>query len=289
MNQKETTTETEKEIIKQNLARYPRLNRIIPRESCLLYQVAVDQYKGMIPPERFEDIAELSLGGILLYSDHNEEFRKRLERVEGWLERYPEYATPKFGKKILNNFLNFSSELEVYDALKRAGCSPERDVSPEGKTKNLDFRVSPDRRDIYIEVTTPRMSLGTELMYDETPYAGFFNPYRGIEREGYTGPPRWEVIVGSKVINQIHEATSGTNCPVILIINCTYAYPEIMGCGQYTSDTLSAVICYRNGTSEFNLMTGCCLSENEKQFFARLMGPSRAEQLQKIISEISEK
>ena len=50
-------------------------------------------------------------------------------------------------------FQCYSSELEVYDALKRAGCSPERDVAPggqarEGKnTKNLDFRVRPDGRD----------------------------------------------------------------------------------------------------------------------------------------------
>ena len=62
-------------------------------------------------------------------------------------------------------FQCYSSELEVYDALKRAGCSPERDVAPGGKTregkntkdkpKNLDFRVRPDGRDIFIEVTTP--------------------------------------------------------------------------------------------------------------------------------------
>jgi len=43
------------------------LSSIIPQNS-LLYRVAFDQYSGKIPPERFEEIAERSLGGILLYS-----------------------------------------------------------------------------------------------------------------------------------------------------------------------------------------------------------------------------
>ncbi len=286
-------TDEEKEIIRQNLARYPLLSRIIPRKP-LLYRVAFDQYKGMIPPERFEEIAEFSLGGILLYSVEDEEFQERLRRVEGWLELYPEYVSAEFGEKLLSNFLNYSSELEVYDALKRAGCSPDRDVSLEDKTregknmkdkpKNLDFRVRPDGRDILIEVTTPRMNLETELLYGQTPHAGFFDPDRGIERDGYTGPSRAEVVVGSKVTNQILEAAGGTDCPVILIINCTYAYPEIMGFGQDTSGRISGMIHYRNGTSEFSPAPGCRLSEKEKRFFTRLMGPTRAEQLQRILS-----
>ena len=80
----------------------------------------------------------------------------------------------------------------------------------EGKNmKNLDFRVRPDGRDIFIEVTTPRMRLETGLMYSDTPHAGFFDPGRGIEREGYAGPSRAEIVVENKVINQILEATSG--------------------------------------------------------------------------------
>ena len=74
-------TDEEREIIRQNLARYPLLSRIIPRKP-LLYRVAFDQYNGEIPPERFEEIAEFSLGGILLYSGEDEEFRDRLQRVE---------------------------------------------------------------------------------------------------------------------------------------------------------------------------------------------------------------
>ena len=286
-------TDEEKEIIRQNLARYPLLSRIIPRKP-LLYRVAFDQYKGRIPPERFEEIAEYPLGGILLYSVVDEEFRERLRRVEGWLELNPEYVSAEFGEKLLSNFLNYSSELEVYDALKRAGCSPDRDVSLEdetqegknmkGKPKNLDFRVRPDGRDILIEVTTPRRSLETELLlFGETPHAGFFDPERGIERDGYTGPSRAEIVVGSKVTNQILEAAGGTDCPVILIINCTYAYPEIMGFGQDTSGRISGMIHYRNGTSEFSPAPGCRLSEKEKRFFTRLMGPTRAEQLQRIL------
>ncbi|MDR9817315.1 MAG: hypothetical protein RJR34_11195 [Candidatus Methanoculleus thermohydrogenotrophicum] len=279
-------TDEEREIIRQNLARYPLLSRIIPRKP-LLYRVAFDQYNGRIPPERFEEIAEFSLGGILLHSVGDKEFQGRLQRVEAWLELYPEYVNAEFGRKLLNNFLNYSSELEVYDALKRAGCSPDRDVSLEDKTregksvkdtpKNLEFRVRPDGRDILIEVTTPRMNLETEQMYGQTPHAGFFDPERGIEREGYTGPSRAEVVVGSKVTNQISEAAGGTDCPVILIINCTYAYPEIMGFGQDTSWQISGIIHYRNGLSRFRPARGCDLSEKEKRFFTRLMGPVGAE------------
>lgn len=110
-------------------------------------------------------------------------------------------------------------------------------MAPGGKTgKNLDFKVRPDGRDILIEVTTPRMRLETELMYSDTPHAGFFDPSRGIEREGYAGPSRAQVVVESKVINQILEVASGTDYPVILIINHTYAYPEIMmGFGEDVS------------------------------------------------------
>ena len=279
-------TDEEKEIMLRNLASYPMLSSIVLQNS-LLYRVAFNQYKERIPPERFEEIAELSLGGILLYSVEDGEFQDRLQRVENWLNLYPEYANAEFGEKLLSNFLNYSSELEVYDALKRAGCSPERDVAPGGKTregkntkdkpKNLDFRVRPDGRDIFIEVTTPRMSLETELMYSDTPHAGFFDPGRGIEREGYAGPSRAEIVVENKVINQILEATSGTGYPVVLIINCTYAYPEIMmGFGEDASGRISGIIHYRNGTSEFRSALRCNLSEKEKRFFTRLMGPTRA-------------
>ncbi|MFA7206832.1 MAG: hypothetical protein WC102_10945 [Saccharofermentanales bacterium] len=282
-------TDEQKGIILQTLARYPVLSSIVPRKP-LLYRVAFDQYNGEIPPERFEEIAERSLGGILLHSVEDEEFRNRLQRVENWLNLYPEYANAEFGNKLLSNFVNYSSELEVYDALKRAGCSPERDVAPGGKTgKNLDFKVSPDGRDILIEVTTPRMHLGTELMYSETPHAGFFDPGRGIEREGYAGPARAQVVVESKVINQILEATSGTDYPVVLIINHTYAYPEIMrGFGEDVSGRISGIIHSRNGTSEFRTTQGCCLSEKEKRFFSRLMGPTWAEWLQQILSRKNE-
>jgi hypothetical protein len=287
-------TDEEKGIILQNLACYPVLSSIIPRKP-LLYRVAFDQYGGKIPPERFEEIAEFSLGGTLLYLAEDKEFRNRLQRVENWLNLYPEYANAEFGNKLLSNFVNYSSELEVYDALKRAGCSPDRDVSlkNEGrvgknmkdKPKNLDFRVHPNGRDILIEVTTPRMRLETELMYGETSHAGFFDPSRGIERERYAGSSRAQVVVESKVINQILEATSGTDYPVILIINHTYAYPAIMmGFGQDISGCISGIIHYRNGTSEFRPALRCDLSKKEKRFFARLMGPTRAEQLQRILS-----
>jgi len=282
-------TDEQKEIILQTLARYPVLSSIVPRRS-LLYRVAFDQYNGEIPPERFEEIAEQSLGGILLYSVEDKEFQERLRRMEGWLELYPEYANAEFGDKLLSNFMNYSSELEVYDALKRAGCSPERDVAPGGKAgKNLDFKICPDGRDILIEVTTPRMSLGTRLMYSDILHAGFFDPGRGIEREGYAGPARAQVVVESKVINQILEATSGTDYPVVLIINHTYAYPEIMmGFGEDVSGRISGIIHYRNGTSEFRTTQGCCLSEKEKRFFSRLMGPTWAEWLQQILSRKNE-
>jgi len=284
-------TDEEKAIIRQSLARYPVLSSVIPQKP-LLYRVIFDQYHGRIPPERLEEVAEFSLGGILLYSVEDEEFRNRLQRVEDWLALYPEYANTEFGKKLLNNFLNFSSELEVYDALKRAGCSPDRDVSledrnREGKNmgnKNLDFRVRPDGRDILVEVTTPRISLKTELMYGETPHVGFFDYERGIEREGCSGRSKAEDVVKKKVDNQILEVGGGTSSPVILIINCTYAYPEIMGFGRGTSGCISGIIHYRNGTSEFRPAPRCDLSEKEKRFFARLMGPTRTEWLQWILS-----
>ena len=285
---KTEATDKEREIILQNLSRYQNLSSIIPNGP-KLYRIVFDQYGGRIPSERFEEVSELSIGGILLHSIQEKDFQRLLEDLEGWLGLYPEYANEDFGKKLQNNLFNFFSELEVYDALKRAGCSPERDVSQKGIAKNLDFKARPDGRDILIEVTTPRMNLETELIYDETPHSGFFDPKRGIERDGYTGPTRVEVVVESKVKEQIQEAASGIDCPVILIINCKYAYPEIMGYGQNTSGFISGIIHYQKGTSRFNPTKSCQLSEKEKRFFARLMGPTREEQLQQMFSKENEK
>lgn len=194
-------------------------------------------------------------------------FQKQLETVEGWLKLYPEYANREFGTKLLNNFFNFFSELEVYDALRRAGCFPERDVVLMGKTKNLDFKIRPDGRDILIEVTTPRQSLETDLIFGDTPLAGFYDPERGIEREGYSGPPRERVIVENKITNQILEATNGIDTPVILIINCTYAYAEIIKGDQDTTGYISGTVLYKNKTSRFYPAEKCHLSEKERLFF----------------------
>jgi hypothetical protein len=275
MNKKVTeATDEEQEVIRQNLAHYPTLHSIISEDS-LLYRVSFDQYMGRIPPERYDDVAEFFLGGILLYSHQDKQFQKLLEKLEGWLKLYPEYSNREFGEKILNNFFNFFSEFEVYNALRFAGCLPERDVALTGKTKNLDFKVCPDGRDILIEVTTPRQSRETDLMFDDTPLAGFFNHERGIEREGYSGPPRVRVITENKITNQISEATNATDFPVILIINCTYAYPEINEGCQDTSGCISGMVLYRNGTSEFFPAEMCHLSDKERRFFTHLMEPNR--------------
>jgi len=46
--------------------------------------------------------------------------------VEDWLKLYSKYANVEFGGKLLSYFPNYFSEIEVYRALKRAGCSPEK-------------------------------------------------------------------------------------------------------------------------------------------------------------------
>ncbi len=262
----------------KNLACYPELNIIIPEKSKLLYRVQIDQYKGKIPSDRYDDVAEFPLGGVLLYSEQIREFKEKLERLEGWLNEYPEYATPEFGVKLLDRFFNFFSEIEVYDALKQAGCSPERDVSLVDNKKNLDFRICPYGRDILIEVTTPRMDLETELMFGEEPNpAGFLDPNRGLERKGNNGPSREEVVVVNKIENQIRDVIKDSNCPVILVLNNAYARFQITGNYCDYSGSLSGIIYYDKGTSEFRPMPGCCLSNKEREFFSKLMGPSWAE------------
>ena len=62
------------------------------------------------------------------------------------------------------------------------------------------------------------------------------------------------------------------------------AIPLIMGFGEDVSGRISGIIHYRNGTSEFRPALRCDLSKKEKRFFTRLMGPTRAEQLQRILS-----
>ncbi|MBP2134503.1 hypothetical protein J2128_002469 [Methanomicrobium sp. W14] len=267
-------TDEEKKIIIKNLSYYPTLKSIFLEESPLLFRIQYDQYKGKIPPERFEEIAEFLIGGILLHLNSQKDFKKLIESLECWLKLYPEYANIEFGDKILSNFFNFFSEIEVYDTLKRAGCNPEKDVIINKNTKkNLDFKICPNGRDILIEITTPRMSMRVEQMFEVVPHPGFYTPEFGIETDDYFGNPRDEVIVVNKILNQISEVTQGNDSIVILIINNTYAWPNLMSCNRDDYNEIDAIIIYnsKKKISKFYPMATCCLSEKEIQFFSTLM------------------
>lgn len=53
-------TDEDQEVIRENIASYPTLHSIISGDP-RLYRVSFDQYKGRIPSERYDDVAEFSL------------------------------------------------------------------------------------------------------------------------------------------------------------------------------------------------------------------------------------
>jgi hypothetical protein len=272
-------TVSEKRIVDEILSQYPTLKRIIHRNP-LLYRKYIDQYSGAIPALRFEEIAEFSLGGIILGSQSSRQFANQLNQLETWLSVHNEYATGGFGDKLVTNFFNYYSEIEVFDALRRAGCyTIDRDIPIGQGNENLDFSIFIRGKAILIEVVTPRMSLEIESWFGSDPgqqTAGFFDNERGIQRLPETPYTRVQAIIEKEIQKHFSNVDASFQRPVILIINFLYAYPEIVSNLRFLMETnpplfFHGILMYKDGRSEFNPNPRFSLTENEITFFNRLL------------------
>jgi len=272
------TTAEERQLLNQILSHYPILERIV-RNNPLLYRKYIDQYSGNIPEEQFEEIAESSIGGIVLGTQICNQFANQLTQLETWLSVYSIYATRGFGDKLVKNFLNHYSEIEVYDALKRGGCyTIDRDIRIGQGNNNLDFSIFLKGKEILIEVVTPRMSYDIETSFQADPilpHAGFFDIERGLQRQPESPYTRVQTIINKKIEQHFQNVGTGFSRPVILIINYRYAYPEIISNLSQIMENdppgiFHGILMYKERRGEFYSNPRYSLSENEITFFSRL-------------------
>jgi len=186
------------------------------------YHLKRDQYSG----DTDEKYKEHRLASVLLNSINDSQYLNQLTQLDKCLQKYPTYIEKKFGNRLVENFFSFYSEIEVYHYLKKAGVDPERDVVIGPKGENLDFKININGKDFLIEVTTPRASEDFEDKSDKM-RAEWCNPESGIHIEKI----RIKEIIENEINKHFKNIDKSFSIPVILVINYSYAYPEIE-CGD---------------------------------------------------------
>jgi len=202
------------------LSKYPHIKNIVERREDILYKLKRDQYSG----NTLETDKEHTLANVLLNSN-NSQYSDQLAQLDEWLCEYPKYATEEFGENLLNDFFSYYSEIEVYHHLKKAGFDPERDVSIGSGNKNLDFEINLNGKDFLIEVKTPRESENFGYESDNM-QAEWGNPESGIHIKKGNRKIRLEYVIENKIKQQLNYIRDPSTL-IILVINCSYAYPEI--------------------------------------------------------------
>ena len=252
--------------IVDTLSKYPNIKNIVLKNN-LLNRLKRDQYSGNTP----DQIKEHTLASVLFNSDDNDQYSNQLTHLDDWLGKYPEYATKKFGLKLVENFFSFHSEIEVYHHLKKACVEVERDVNIGYGNENLDFKINLSGRDFLIEVVTPRMS--EELEYEI--YYDYLSPEWG-------GKESIENVVNKEIKKHFEKVGGGFSTPVILIANVNYAAHDIefLSTSNFMKETppdyLYGIVLYesslpQNGGSHFHPNPNFELLDKESKFFDELM------------------
>ncbi|MDD5665478.1 MAG: hypothetical protein PHI09_04790 [Candidatus Omnitrophica bacterium] len=240
-----------KKRINKVLKRYPLINEIIPRNDSF-YRLTRCQYGKGTP----ESQRELRLSGILHEIYPVLDFINMLEIIELYLEKYPEYRTKAFGKKISDNFFSFFSEIEIYDRLKNAGLNPiiDPNIMVNGRKKQLDFLVRVNNEDYYIEVVTPRTSKVWEEEFTRGG-AGFLDPEKGLGPKNKGDRYRANDIIVQEIKKHLLGLPQDvTQCNIIVVINIRYSALEIiMGENPTIFDRIPPIIC---GILLYNENTG---------------------------------
>ncbi|MBP7120821.1 MAG: hypothetical protein KBA49_06265 [Methanolinea sp.] len=265
------------EQIEERLLSYPHISEITGK-GLIFDKLAFDPYNRDCELD-LESDGELTLAGVLLHSDSNVQFRCMIEHLEKWLELYPEYKTKQFGKKLGSNFFDYYSEIETYHRLRLSNCSPQIDPLIGLKNNRLDFRISLNEREIFIEVITPRPSVHSDNQFIEG-YTGFFDFERGTIRER-DRKSRLEIKIEEEIRHHLMDLPDSFQTPIIIIANCTYCSletgdPEIwfpIMQPQY----LHGLLCYdfqskecTRYNSDFHVNPRYSLSTLEKGFFKAL-------------------
>lgn len=252
------------------LSKYTNITKIVERRD-LLYRLKRDQYSS----NTLETDKEHTLANVLL-NFNNSQYSDQLAQLDEWLCKYPKYTTDKFGENLLNDFFSYYSEIEVYHHLKKTGFELELDVPIGSGVKNLDFEINLNGKDFLIEVKTPRESenFGHE---SDNMQAEWGNPENGIHIKKGNRKIRLEYIIENKIKQQLNYIKDPST-RIILVINCSYVYPEIdygdLSFIKNLPKYLYGILLYRSvlqKSSRFYPNPNLKLSKEEINFFNGLM------------------
>jgi hypothetical protein len=209
----------------------PHLSKIIPpcNSQTTLH---INQYhKGKIPPGREAEIAESTIYEVLIGTQLYREFTLQIQQLEDLVSRHPRYCTTEFGKRIIDSFHSRYSELEVYDALISHSFSPDPEppIMPGAKSsKKADFKIAFEGTDIYVEVFTPRLPLDVEIIFEDKPQTGCYDPGRGIGNNTERfHPDEYKIILEYEHHFKVYEPQFDT--PTIFVVDTTLVHSNTPG------------------------------------------------------------
>ncbi len=213
------------------LNEFPNLEKIVEGNKDLMRPIA--------PPVVPTDDRRFTLSDLLYVVDELLPWYHMLHNLETWLEKYESFRTRPFGKRLISDFFARYVEIEFYHYLRVNGFTPG--LNPKvaaNERKNVDFEIQHNGRDYLIEVFVPIHSQELEAEF-EAGSAGFFDPERGIGPKNQKQYSRLAVHLAREIKHHFDGVDpSAVAAPVVLAMNFTYAYPEVMMGESLPSDVV---------------------------------------------------
>ena len=203
------------------LNEFPNLKEIVQWNKSLLRPIA--------PPMVPADDRRFRLSDLLWVVADLLPWYQMLHDLETWLGLYPEYKTRAFGKQLAADIFDRYAEIQFYHYLRVNSFTPG--LNPKVATderKNVDFEIQYSGRPYLIEVFVPRHSLDLEAEFEKGG-AGYYDPGRGIGPKNQGQYSRVAVHIDHELRHHFSGVDpSAVAAPVVLAMNITYVYPEVM-------------------------------------------------------------
>jgi hypothetical protein len=261
------------------LNEFPSLKKIVDGNRNLMSPIA--------PPMVPTDNRQFTLSDLLYVVDELLPWYRMLNTLDTWLEHYPDYQTRAFGKQLISDFFARYVEIEFYHYLRENGIAPG--LNPKvaaNEQKNVDFDIQFNGRPFLIEVFLPHHSQELEAEF-EAGSAGFFDPERGIGPKNQRQYSRVATPIAREIMHHFNGVDpSVVAAPVVLAMNITYAYPEVMMGESLPSDValpqfIAGVLLYdtRRKQARFYPNQVAGLDSETIEFFSELI-PRAWEQIE---------
>ncbi|MHB8162745.1 MAG: hypothetical protein ACYDDV_00170 [Methanoregula sp.] len=147
----------EKQVIIQNLDRFPHVNQIINKNTNFFRKYNASKYDH-IPESERDDRLEFTLASILKNIDMSS-FYQRIQNLDRMVSSMPQTSKTKFGRKLSQlDFFSIFSEIEVYHHLLLHRKKPDLEPRISTNGNSVDFGFFLRGKYFYVEVKTPRLS-----------------------------------------------------------------------------------------------------------------------------------